>query len=69
MRDLYNGTRQSITATWRTQLFDGHCYEIRVTSWIGRREKRPDGKGGYISRPAHVVFACATGDAVRMEVE
>ena len=69
MRELYAGKAQCITATWRTQLKNGGIYDVVNTSWVGSRDKHPDGKGGWRMLPNHVVFACSTEDAIRVDAD
>jgi hypothetical protein len=67
MKELLTGKQQSITCTWRTQLRDGHIYEVQSMSWVGRREKITNSAGEVELRPMHLVFATSPGNALIME--
>ena len=67
MQALYSGRTSNISAVWRTQLKNGGIYEVRSSTWVGSRERVPDGRGGFTQRPLHVVMATSLDEAIRLE--
>jgi len=65
LRTLYSNQVPSITATWKSVLYNGHVHEIICTSYVNESEQilGPDGIKQW--RPKYVTFTCSMAYTVK----